>query len=123
MLVRIALFAALGGFLFGLDLGLIGGAMLGISRSLSIESDAVKEAIVGAAKLGAVAGTFLGGALMLRYGRRPAIALQAVFFTAGPMLMASARGVGCVAARAPPGACFFLRRTCTFARGAQKCTH
>lgn len=35
-------------------------------------------------------GTFLGGATMLRYGRRKAIALQALFFVAGPLIMAAA---------------------------------
>jgi MFS family permease len=74
------------------DLGLIGGAMLGISQAFSITSVSTKEAIVGAAKLGACFGTFLGGALMLRYGRRRAIAAESVFFVAGPLVMAAATG-------------------------------
>jgi hypothetical protein len=41
---------------------------------------------------GAFFGTFLGGALMLRYGRRRAIAAQGVFFCLGPVLMAAAPG-------------------------------
>jgi MFS family permease len=73
------------------DLGLIGGAMLGISDAFHI-SNAMKEAIVGAAKLGAFFGTFIGGVCMLRYGRRKAISLQAAFFVAGPALMAAAPG-------------------------------
>jgi MFS family permease len=44
---------------------------------------------------GAFFGTFLGGALMLRHGRRVAIAAQAAFFAGGPILMAAARGPGC----------------------------
>lgn len=40
-------------------------------------------------------GTFLGGALMLYYGRRRAIGVfVAGFFVAGPLLMALAWGVG-----------------------------
>ncbi len=79
------------------DLGLIGGAMLEISRTFSITSSGTKEAIVGAAKLGAFFGTFLGGAMMLRYGRRIAMASNSIFFTAGPIIMAAAWGPGWVA--------------------------
>ena len=68
--------------------------MLGISKTFSITSDSTKEAIVGAAKFGAFFGTFIGGALMLRYGRRIAIALEAVFFVLGPVIMAAAAGPG-----------------------------
>lgn len=96
MLVRVAALASVAGFLFGYDLGLIGGAMHGIKRDLGIAADAAVEAIVGAAKLGAALGTFLGGALMLRYGRRRAIALSAAFFAVGPAIMAAANGAGCV---------------------------
>lgn len=70
--------------------------MLGICRAFSISSTATKEAIVGAAKLGAFLGTFLGALVMLRYGRRPAIASQAAFFVAGPLAMAAATGPGWV---------------------------
>lgn len=79
---------------YSYDLGLIGGAMLGISQTFNITSNATKQAIVGAAKLGAFFGTFLGGVLMLRYGRRLAIAAEAVFFVLGPVIMATAVGPG-----------------------------
>lgn len=65
--------------------------MLGIERDLAVGSGGA-ELIVGAFKLGACLGTFLGGALMLRYGRQKAIALSSIFFTAGPLLMAAAPG-------------------------------
>lgn len=48
-----------------------------------------KAAIVGSAKLGAVIGTFIGGACMLYYGRQPTIALSGLFFVVGPALMAA----------------------------------
>jgi MFS family permease len=67
--------------------------MLGISDAFHI-SDTTKEAIVGAAKLGAFFGTFIGGVCMLRWGRRKAISLHAAFFVAGPALMAAAPGPG-----------------------------
>jgi MFS family permease len=76
-----------------------GGALLHIQSDLGA-SDAALSAIVGAAKLGAVAGTVLGAALMLYYGRRPAIAVDSAFFVAGPLVMAGAWGVsGLVAGR------------------------
>ena len=48
---------------------------------------------MGGAKLGAFLGTFLGGALMLYYGRRVAIAVDAAFFAVGPLIMAAAFNV------------------------------
>ncbi|PNH04585.1 putative inositol transporter 3, partial [Tetrabaena socialis] len=92
------------------DLGLIGGALLQhvaasgpryveaslsrrllqIQRHFGIRSSFTLEAIVGAAKLGAVGGTFLGGAAMARYGRQRALALNSLAFTVGPLIMAAA---------------------------------
>ncbi len=56
---------------------------------------AVKDvgSIVGAAKLGACFGAFLGGALMLHYGRRIAITIDSLLFMLGPIIMASSTGV------------------------------
>lgn len=53
-----------------------------------------QSGIVGALKLGSFVGAFVGGALMLRYGRRKAIALCSIFGVLGPLLMAGASGVG-----------------------------
>lgn len=44
--------------------------------------------MVGAAKFGAIFGTFLGGAFMLHYGRRLAIGFDSIFFFVGPLIMA-----------------------------------
>jgi hypothetical protein len=126
LFIKIAAFAALGGFLFGCavcsaaslrscthpirtsptsaryDLGLIGGALLGITEELGLSTFS-QEAIVGSAKLGAVFGTFFGGCCMLRYGRRQAIAYNSLFFTLGPIVMAASSSVGYVAlASGPP---------------------
>ncbi|KAL4420816.1 hypothetical protein ABPG75_010472 [Micractinium tetrahymenae] len=92
MLWLIAGFASLAGFLFGYDLGLIGGALLNIRDDFGI-GDWTAELIVGAAKFGAFFGTFLGGALMLHYGRRKAIAIDSAFFIVGPLIMAASAGV------------------------------
>ena len=73
------------------DLGVMGGALLGISDELAT-SDWADGLIVGAAKLGACFGAFLGGALMLHYGRRIAITIDSVLFMLGPIVMATSAG-------------------------------
>ena len=78
------------------DLGLIGGAMLSIQDEIPGVTEAAVELIVAGAKIGAFFGTFLGGGLMLYYGRRTTIAMDSVFFMLGPIIMASASGVSCV---------------------------
>jgi MFS family permease len=100
-LLRIAAFAGLGGFLFGYDLGLIAGALLYMDTDEDLHlTTASSEAIVGTAKLGAVFGTFIGGALMADVGRKRAIAVTGVFFLLGPFLMAvSADAVGLASGR------------------------
>lgn len=52
MLARAAALASIAGFLFGYDLGLIGGAMHGIRKELGVASDAGVQVVVAAAKLG-----------------------------------------------------------------------
>ena len=41
------------------DLGLIGGALIGITQAFSVQDDITKEVIVGGAKFGAVFGVLL----------------------------------------------------------------
>jgi SP family myo-inositol transporter-like MFS transporter 13 len=89
MLVFIASFAALGGFLFGYDLGLIAGALLYMETDLAL-TESTEEVIVGMAKVGAFFGTFIGGALMQDLGRKRAIAWNSVFFILGPCIMVAA---------------------------------
>ena len=64
-------------------------------------SKPLQEVIVGAAKLGAFGGTFLGGALMLHYGRRLAIGLDGAFFVLGPLLMAASESPTCALSFSP----------------------
>lgn len=74
------------------DLGLISGALAPIKDELLL-SDVAAEVMVGAAKFGAVFGTFLGGSLMLYYGRRLTIGVDSFFFILGPVTMALSSGV------------------------------
>lgn len=70
------------------DLGLIGGALFNIRDEFHL-SKAGEEWVVGSAKIGAFFGTFLGGAMMLHYGRRKTIAIDSLFYMAGPIVMAA----------------------------------
>ncbi|KDD71955.1 sugar transporter, partial [Helicosporidium sp. ATCC 50920] len=87
MLVRVTLTAALTGLLFGMDLGVMGGALLDLRDSLDTQVW-TEQLIVGSAKLGAVFGAALGGAAMLAKGRRWALLLDAVAYVLGPALQA-----------------------------------
>lgn len=73
-------------------MGLISGALSPIKEELHT-SQIATEVMVGAAKFGAIFGTFLGGALMLYYGRRLTIGLDSLFFILGPVIMAFSAGV------------------------------
>ena len=59
-IVRLALIAALGGFLFGYDTGVIGGALLFIKQDFRA-SNFEQQAIVGSLLLGAVGGAIISG--------------------------------------------------------------
>ena len=96
LLGLVSFFAAVGGFLFGYDLALIGGALLYIEDDLGIGEDQV-EIIVAGTKIGAVFGTFLGGWLMQQFGRRVALTTVTAFFILGPITMAVAETSGVLA--------------------------
>jgi sugar porter (SP) family MFS transporter len=68
--VGLAAIAALGGFLFGYDTGVISGALLFIKDDLNA-STFDQSAIIGSLLLGAVAGAILSGYLARAIGRRP----------------------------------------------------
>jgi sugar porter (SP) family MFS transporter len=68
-LFALAVIAALGGFLFGYDTGVISGALLYIGPDLHASSFE-QEAIVGALLLGAVAGAVISGYLADAIGRK-----------------------------------------------------
>ncbi|HEU4976196.1 MAG TPA: sugar porter family MFS transporter [Baekduia sp.] len=68
-IVRLALIAAIGGFLFGYDTGVISGALLYIKKDLGA-SAFDESAIVGALLLGAVAGAVIAGWSSDRIGRK-----------------------------------------------------
>uniref|UniRef100_A0A8C5M6J1 Proton myo-inositol cotransporter n=1 Tax=Leptobrachium leishanense TaxID=445787 RepID=A0A8C5M6J1_9ANUR len=87
----VSAFSALGGFLFGYDTGVVSGAMLLLKREMQLSAlwqELLVSSTVGAAALSALAGGVLNGAL----GRRACILLASLFFIAGAVLLAAARG-------------------------------
>lgn len=83
----VALTAALAGLLFGLDLGVIAGALPFIAKEFGATAG-TKELVVSSLLAGAVPGTFVGGVVSRRWGRRTAILIGALVFCLASILVA-----------------------------------
>lgn len=84
-----AVFAGLGGLLFGYDTGVISGAQLFFANDFSLSTFAL-EVMVAAGLGGAAAGALLGGRLADLFGRRTLLIITALIFAAGAVLCAAA---------------------------------
>jgi sugar porter (SP) family MFS transporter len=69
-LLGVATIAAIGGFLFGYDTGVIGGALLFMQKDLKLNSHAQQQLTVAILLLGAIAGALISGWLADRISRR-----------------------------------------------------
>jgi SP family galactose:H+ symporter-like MFS transporter len=85
-----AVFAALGGLLFGYDTGVISGAELFIRNDFTLSTFAL-EVIVSGVLAGAAVGALGGGRLADLFGRRKLLITTAIIFSAGAILCAAAR--------------------------------
>ncbi|RMZ54231.1 hypothetical protein APUTEX25_000582 [Auxenochlorella protothecoides] len=99
-LLLITCIAAIGGFLFGYDTGVISGALPYIRDSLlaplaghPARLARVQETIVASAVVGAGAGAAVGGRLSDHWGRRGTLALADGLFCVGALAMAAAQGL------------------------------
>jgi MFS transporter, SP family, solute carrier family 2 (myo-inositol transporter), member 13 len=78
--------AAIGGFLFGYDTGVISGAMLPIQRTFHL-TDVQQEIVVSSTILAAFVSSLFGGSLNRSLGRRRTILIAASVFTLGALLL------------------------------------
>src|SRR5207245_281408 len=84
-----ALFAALGGLLFGYDTGVISGALIFIKREFALTTIA-EEIVVSGVLLGATIGAIIGGRMADRFGRRKVLLVTAAIFGFGALASAVA---------------------------------
>ncbi|RAL45455.1 unnamed protein product [Cuscuta campestris] len=91
-IMRLALSAGIGGFLFGYDTGVISGALLYIRDDFKAvqKHTWLQEMIVSMAVAGAVVGAAFGGWLNDKLGRRLAIIIADLLFFFGALMMALA---------------------------------
>src|SRR5205085_6515458 len=69
-LLGVAIIAAIGGFLFGYDTGVIGGAMLFMQKDLGLTSHGQQELTVAILLLGAIVGALIAGWSADKFSRR-----------------------------------------------------
>jgi SP family galactose:H+ symporter-like MFS transporter len=84
-----AVFAALGGLLFGYDTGVISGAVLFITKQFSL-SVFPTELVVAVVLLGAAVGALSGGRIADWLGRRLTLLITSIIFIAGAIICALA---------------------------------
>lgn len=89
----VACVAALGGLLFGYDIGIISGAILFMEQDFPL-TPFLTGVVVSSILLGAVAGAGASGALGDRLGRRKMVLIAAVIFALGAVGMAFSPTVG-----------------------------
>jgi SP family myo-inositol transporter-like MFS transporter 13 len=86
-IAKLTSIAAIGGFLFGYDTGVISGAQLYFVDTWPDITAAQRSLTVSIATLGAAAGSLVSGVLSDKYGRKPLILFADFLFTLGAILM------------------------------------
>lgn len=94
LLIRVAAIAAIGGFLFGYDTGVIGGALLYVKHDLHATSSLDQQAIVASLLVGAVVGALLAGRLAGLLGRRRTLISAGWVYLVGGLGAALAQSLG-----------------------------
>jgi SP family myo-inositol transporter-like MFS transporter 13 len=85
--------AAIGGFLFGYDTGVISGAMLPLKRDFNL-TPAQEETVVTSTVVAAFIFSLIGGSLNNQFGRRCSILFAAATFTIGSLILACSWSFG-----------------------------
>jgi sugar porter (SP) family MFS transporter len=89
-LLMVSVCAAIAGFLFGYDTGVIAGALHLVSKTygLTVEHYVLKEVIVSSVPAGAFIGAILSSKTSYAVGRRASIILTSILFTLGTAIVA-----------------------------------
>jgi sugar porter (SP) family MFS transporter len=87
----VAIIAAIGGFLFGYDTGVIGGAMLFMKKDLGLHSHGQQELTVAILLLGAIAGALISGWLADAISRRRTKIISGTVYVIGGVACALSR--------------------------------
>src|SRR5215475_9162501 len=85
LIARICSIAALGGVLYGYDMGIIAAAILFVKHSFSVSTQ-VEQLIVSVVLVGAMAGALIGGVVADRIGRRATLVWASIIFIVGSLL-------------------------------------
>src|SRR5262249_46525001 len=88
-----AIFAALGGLLFGYDTGVISGALIFIKSQFHL-SVFHQELVVSVVLIGAAVGALGGGRLACAFGRRLMLIVTALIFIGGAIVCSAADSIG-----------------------------
>lgn len=86
-IIQMTLIIAMGGFLFGYDTGIIGGAALYFEDDFPEITDGQKEMIVSLAIIGAGVGAVIMGPVSDNYGRKISMFIGDVLFGGGALLV------------------------------------
>ncbi|MBL4648028.1 MAG: sugar porter family MFS transporter [Gammaproteobacteria bacterium] len=92
LVYTVATIAALAGLLFGIDIGVISGALGFIKQDFHL-SNFEQEMVVSSILAGAVIGTIISGRISHYWGRRMAILISAIIFTLGSIFSAFAPSI------------------------------
>lgn len=92
MIYMVAAIAAMAGFLFGFDEGVIAGAEASLIQTFPM-SPFVQGFMTAAVPLGALVGAVFAGRISDRYGRRKVLLVAAIIFFVGSLLAAAAQSV------------------------------
>lgn len=90
-ILRVSSIAALGGVLYGYDMGIIAAAEIFVKRSFALSTIA-EELVVSIVLVGAMIGAIVGGAVADQIGRRATLVWAAAIFIAGSLLAPLAPG-------------------------------
>src|SRR6059058_725667 len=90
-LLGVATIAAIGGFLFGYDTGVIGGAMLFMQKDLGLKTHGQQQLTVAILLLGAVTGALISGWLADKISRRRTKMISGCVYVIGGLACALSR--------------------------------